>query len=151
MEGVRLLRMVHYGFKDLQICFDLEIFANLSRLKVNTKTSLPQSIINFSLYSTFYFPSVFCFYFSLCVDQTAPHHTLLLLCVTQISWPGAPASTSLVKISLLLMGWFSVGKKGPKDMQYWVFQHRQLGHDIQEGRSTWLQETPWSNPCLFIL
>lgn len=44
---------------------------------------------------------------------------------------------------------FSVGKK--MDMWHWAFQHRQLGHYIQEGRSMWLQETPWRNLCLFIL
>lgn len=35
---------------------------------------------------------------------------------------------------------FSVGKK--MDMWHWAFQHRQLGHYIQEGRSMWLQEGP---------
>lgn len=85
MEGMRLLKMVHYGFKDLQIYFALEIFGNLPQLKVDTKISPSQSILHFSRHSFYLkkiFFSVFCLYFSLCADQTGstPHLFPLAVC-----------------------------------------------------------------------
>lgn len=48
------LKMVHNGFEDLQIYFDLETFGNLLQLKPETETFLSQSIINFSLHALYF-------------------------------------------------------------------------------------------------
>lgn len=125
MEGMRLLKMVHYRFKDLQIYFALEIFGNLPQLKVDTKISLSQSILHFSRHS-FYLKKFF-FQFSVFISpcvliKRVLHHTsFLLLCVTQISWPGAQASTSLACEVISAADGLSLRKKGQKDMRYPVF------------------------------
>lgn len=87
-----------------------------------------------TLSSVLNFFSLFCSYFSLYADQMDSVARFFPLgCVWPKSYdPELQQTPNLWKY--LCCWWVLSGGKKKKTMWYWVFQHRQLGRHIQEGR-----------------